>query len=333
MVSSNLESYLKRVKEAGMQPDEVNGILQKAGWQQNQISEGIGLVYGAITAENSGPKLALSDFEKIRRILLLVIGLRIILFPIRYFLAPLQLTPDAFSRYAKLPLFGNVGILGAILPLFWIFPFFGIMRREKWSYITSVIFGVLLIYVNIFTLANIVASNLFIILSSVYFVTGSAIIYLSIRSFKYFPKKEEEPRQPVQLDESAVFSIKFITSLVFGVTVILPGIMFPGGLIGTAIKIPTEMISAFVIAFIIACISGWICSENIIETIKNGRQIGVLGVLYGLINGAAAQLPLYGFNWIQIFAMPVGGFIGIILGLFGVYIISRFIRAAIVKKA
>lgn len=333
MVNPNLELYLKRVKNSGMRPDEVNGILQKAGWQSNQISEGIGLVYGTTAPENSNHNVMLSEFEKIRRALLFIIGLRVIIFPIRYFLAPLQLTPEAFSKYANLPFFGNVGILGAILPLFWIFPFVGIFRREKWSYVTSIIFGVLLIYINIFTLVNIVASNLFYILSFVYFVTGSTIIYLSIRSINFFPKKEEEPQQLIQLDESAIFFVKFITSLVFGIAVILPGLLFPGGLMGTPIKEVNEKIAVYIIAFIIACISGWICSENIIYTIKNGRQTGGLGALYGLINGAAAQLPLYGLTTIQIIAMPVGGFIGIVLGLFGVDIISRLTRSIIVKKA
>ena len=322
MIDPNLEAYLKRAKQSGMQTGEIKAILLNAGWKQNQFEDAIKSVFPSETPQN----YATSNFEKMRRLLLIIIGLRVALFPIRYFLAPLQLTPNAFARYASLPFLGNVGILGAVLPLFWIFPLLGIWLRQKSSYFISIVFGALLIYVNIFTLANIVATNLFIILTAVYLITGLSIIFLSFKSLKYFTKKEESPSRPVQIKNSLLIIVQGATSLVFAITVITPGLLF--GLNGASQKS-----IALLLALVVAVTTGWNCSKGIIADIRIGRHSAEKGILYGAINGAIAQLPLYGFSQMQSLAMPIGAFIGSILGFIGVLVISGVIYLVIVKRA
>lgn len=350
MADKTLVAYLHRVKEDGLMEYEVRGILVDAGWQNEDIEAGITEVYHSRSLESvhtparpqATPVENLSNLEKIRRILLWVIAFRVAVFPIRYFLAPILLNPQTFSRYAMVPFLGNIGALGAVLPLFWFYPALLIYSRKRSGYHLAILFGLLLIYTNVLTVSAIVPSQLFLFLSTFYVITGSVIIVLAWKGLSYFPKAQEEPHSTVRIRESTLPVARIAIGALFAFTDIAPGLLSPGGVLAGAFpSSPTpvgyswDTVNLFLgggAAVICGFFLGIVCADTLIQNIRTGKGPRLIGVAQGLMNGAIAQLPLYGFTMLQVIAMPVGALIGSILGLIGVGGIYLILKATIVDQ-
>lgn len=348
MADQGLVNYIKRSLAAGIQLQEITAVLLQAGWQQSLIDEGFAEIQGLPVPQpttNGAGVVTMagssSVFEKMRRWLLILIGARLILIPVQYFFLSLVVSPGAYGYYSP-SLLGQVGLMSVPLPLIWLLPFFGIRRREKSSYIISIFFAIVLIYLNLFGFSALQTSNPLYIFSFIYLITGVLIIILAASSFKYFPKRSEEPNLGISIDESKASMAKILTALLFGITVIVPGFLGLGlaGSIGSRLSRPSygggdffggggDVISSVIAAFILGALLGWFIESGLIDRIKRGSSWAGLGAMAGFLGGAIAQLPLYGFSGIQIIAMPVGAVIGVLLGAIGVEILGSITKSVL----
>lgn len=340
MADQGLVNYIKRSLAAGIKRREIASVLLQAGWPQSLIDEGFKEVHGgSVPAVSPGAgegadSPPLSNFEKFRRWLLILIGARLVLIPVQYLFLSLTASSDVPDfLFTSLGEVGFMTFLMTIaLPLVWLIPFFVIQFREKSGYIIAIVFAVIMIYLNLFGFAMIRPSGPFYIFSFVYLVTGVLIITFAGLSFKYFPKRSEEPNMKFPIDESKTVAAKLITALLFGIIVIAPrflGLSFIEDLADFGGR--GEMTPSIVVAFLAGALLGWLVGDGLIDRIKRGRSWSDLGPKAGFWGGAIAQLPLYGFSGIQIIAMPVGAVAGMFLGYIGILILGSVTKRALQK--
>jgi len=86
---------------------------------------------------------------------------------------------------------------------------------------------------------------------------------------------------------------------------------------------------------IVAIASGWWCGQSLLKAVWRGEKSpnGGTCAIAGAINGAIAQVVLYGFSPILIIAGPVGAVIGAIAGLVGVSLVFYTVKWASVRPA
>jgi hypothetical protein len=324
MADSSLTDYLNRVKAQGLSATEAQNILVSSGWTEDQIKDDIAKVWAKST--NSG-----SVFEKMRFWLMAMITTRMIIFPIRYLLAPLQLSPETYINFANVPLLGNLGQISAVLPVFWIIPLVAIYMRKRVGYLLAILGSVLLMYVNITTIGLVVSSDLFYVLSGVYLAAGIVIIYLSWKSFMYFPKNSEIKEIKPEVDYTRIVPARLMVAIIFCLTTVIPG-LFSIQTMGRRYSPDADIMAGLFVAGVIGLFCGWKASKNIVDSIGTKASVIDYAIGYGAICGAAAQLGLYGFSGLLIIAMPIGGGIGAVLGVFGVLILTFITKQIITTK-
>jgi len=256
--------------------------------------------------------------------------------------APLQINPDAFAKYANIPFIGNIGILGAILPLFWILPLILIITNKKIGYQLSLVFGFLLIYINILDIMYLISPGqfLFVLLYAFYFLTGGTIMVLSVFSLRYLraAKKASLPVAiPVpEINHNPNYTAPIIVAILFALVDLSP--MFLGarfGIGGIFGGTDYGMFLPAIAVLIVAIASGWWCGQSLLKAVWRGEKSpnGGTCAIAGAINGAIAQVVLYGFSPILIIAGPVGAVIGAIAGLVGVSLVFYTVKWASVRPA
>lgn len=337
MADAHLLDYLKRSLESGLPSSQAKVLLLQSGWKEADIQPAIDSVYHPDSASRSESGM---KYPSMRRLLLIIIFVRLALFPIRFFLAPLQFTPQTYAKYASLPFFGTIGPFGFILPVFWIIPFLAILKNRKFGYVLSILFGFLLIYVNITALIFVIPSQLFIFLSFVYFVSGLAIIGLSIALLRYFPKPQElSPTTVVEVGVSGQRQIKYLTVVAFALThfvaVFIAGTVFQWSMFSNyGDGLFYLNLIGWAAGALVVALSGLTCGRELADRLGHGRGSSELGLKYGSMNGAVAQFFLYGLNpMLLTVAIPIGAIIGSLLGIIGVPLIGILASKIVLKRS
>lgn len=271
----------------------------------------------------------------LRTALIAVIIFRLLAFPIRYFLAPSQINPETFSKYANLPFIGSIGIFGAILPLVWIIPLILIIKNKKIGYQLSLLFGFLLIYINVLDIMYLISPNqtLFQVLFFFYFFTGVTIIGLAAASLRYLRSSEVTPQSAavpvVEVQHAPNYVIPGIVAVIFAAVDFSPIFFFGanfgvGGFLGPG----SNPLLPAITVLAVALLSGWMCGQSLLQVLWRGDKApkSGTGVSFGALNGAIAQLVIYGFSSILIIAAPVGAILGAFGGVVGVSLLFYILK-------
>jgi hypothetical protein len=330
MTDQGLMNYIKRSLTEGMTRANIESILvREGGWVHQDITQ----AFAEIDRGSSVPvapqtNMSTSTFEKLRTWLLILIGLRLLLIPTQYFFV--DVVSQQIRGYATgiNSLFG-LGLIGLLIPVIWFLPFVGIWKRQRGSYVTAIAFAVILVYLNMFGALAVLTNPLFAILPVIYFVSGVLIIILSSMSLKYFPNKNEGVQTSLAINESNVSLVKTVITLLFGITVIAPWLV---GLSQFGLRFQADTGMILLVTFVVGAVIGWSFSNNLVEIIRKNKSWSSLVPGYGFLGGALAQFPLYGLSALQIFAVPIGGIAGIVLGFIGIGILYFIAKQILVTK-
>lgn len=324
MADQSMLDYISRATQAGMGKLEIINQLQSVGWAQADIDAAF-VGSNAIVAPPpvpAAPQQQITQPSKLNTLsgwILTLIVIRLLFIPVQYFLVPLLTSPDGVFNFSQAV---SVGLLGSLLPMAWLIPLFMIPKRQRNGYVLAIFFAIVLIYLNFFGLFSLVISPWLSFVSFVYVTTGIAIIVLSSMSLKLLPTQRESAHLEQSISKSGTATFAVVLAIVFGLIVIAPSLMGMGGmngLFGQSLNDPTPSL----VAVILGALFGWLCAYSMARSLQKRQQSFALtkGVFYGALCGAAAQLPLYGFNGIQIIAMPIGAMIGAVVGLVLAFII------------
>lgn len=334
MAVQEVLDYISQAQAAGLSKQEITTQLLGVGWTEADIESGFSLSLSkpeyasGSSAVTQGSTLNPSRLDMLSKWIIGLIVFRLgLLVAQAYFI---QFVASQDTTFPQLATQTNIVSTGTLYPLLWVVPLIMILRRDRTGYVFANILAGVLIYLNFFGLLNIVGSPLFWGASALYVVTGVAIIVLGYQALKLFPKIQGAPKQERILDASKVNSFAITLSVIFAVVVAAPGLLgFSNPFDDAETFVPT------ILAFLLGGALGWMCALSLVRSFQqnNMAKSGMYGVLYGALCGAAAQLPLYGFSGVQIIAMPIGGMIGIVVGVVSARILYAIMGRLVLKNA
>ena len=335
MAVQEVLDYISQAQAAGLSKQEITNQLMGVGWTQADIDQGFSLslskpeyAVGADSASGNS-SATFSKLNVLSKWIMGLIVLRLGLIVVQFYL--IQLVASQDTTLPGLATESNIVTLGTFYPLLWIVPLIMISRRDRTGYVLANIFAGVLIYLNFFGLVNIAGSPLFWGASAIYVATGVAIIVLGSQALKLLPKMQGSVTQEKVLDPGKVRVFAGTLAVIFAVAVTaVPAMVGFENLFDNS-----DTVIPSIIAFFLGAASGWMCALSLAKSFAKGNmaRAAMYGVLYGAICGAVAQLPLYGFSEVQIFAMPIGGMIGAVIGAISARILYSILSRLVLKNA
>ena len=149
-----------------------------------------------------------------------------------------------------------------------------------------------------------------------------------LRSSKVTPQSTAVP--VVEVQHAPNYVIPSIVAVIFAAVDFSPFFFFGanfgvGGFLGSGSSGPL-LPAATVLA--VALLSGWMCGQSMLQALWRGDKVpkSGTGVSFGALNGALAQLVIYGFSSILIIAAPVGAILGAVGGAVGVSLLFYILK-------
>lgn len=333
MAQEPLEEYVQRAYASGLSTSEISSQLEQVGWDKEQIAVALAKNSSSSSVPSLTPPPQAPNNSKLATYttwITCLIIIRLLLIPFQYILVSLILTCDFFnSEYAL-----NFNTFSNSLPFLWLIPLGLFRKKDRNAYVLSIVFATVLIFLNFFGLVSFENQPAFWFVSFIYVLSGAAIIALSILSLRLLPKRiEAQATQVVSVRPSGVRMWQIILGALFGLAAIVPAFTGLsdswgelGGSSGSDVSFPLA------ISFALGAALGWLCAKGFAYSISKKQRTFMVGkgLWYGGLLGAVAQIPLYGFDGILIIAMPIGGMIGAVVGLFASVVVGYLMEKSII---